>query len=176
MIICNQISLHPKSTCCVLVSDQHKRKIYTLKYKKSSDLFQDMELVFTNAMKYNKPNAIWYTEGERLLHIVKALKKKKVIHGKTTGNLEIAFNPIFEMDEPRIRSCTQCNNIMIPRQFVHPKRCESCSTDIKSEQPVYICYNHADEEKDFCNKCVARFCHNECQQVKYIDYMHVFIY
>ena len=130
-----------------------------------------MELVFNNAMKYNKPTAKMYTEADRLLHIVRALKQKKKIHGKTKGNIRIAFNPAVEMDEHDVRSCTQCNNIMIPKRMAQPRRCGRCSVDIRPGQPVYVCYNHTDGEKEFCNKCVAQYCRSKCQRVKYIDYI-----
>ena len=134
-----------------------RQKIISKKYSKDNKLYNDMELVFNNAMRHNPSGVVWHDEAQRLYKILKCLKKVKIIDENVTK-----WVPAPEYDSYNIRSCIQCNNILLPIKLGKPKRCGKCKNNIKAKTSLYICYNHNDKPHEFCRKCVAQYCRSKC--------------
>jgi len=131
------------------------------KYKDECMLFDDMELVFKNAIKYNGSANKWGVEAQRLQKILYCLKNKLIIE-------KIAFVP----SNDKCRSCAKCNNILIPSKNhnITAIRCSHCAEKINGQriEPIYTCHNHTDKIHHFCSKCVKEYC-SKCGKWNVVD-------
>ena len=130
-----------------------QRKIYENEYKHPNALFEDMKLVFDNAMKWNKnkkDNKEWYNEAKRLSQILSTLRAKKPLYN-------IQWIPY---DSNKCRYCSDCNNILLSIESA-PKR--QCNGSCNGNRINFICYNHKNNIRSFCGKCVEKYC-NKCNK------------
>eukprot|EP01084_Bolivina_argentea_P302245 521684_1 len=131
-----------------------KKKIHQNKYKNNNMLFNDMELVFNNAMKANTKGDIWYDEAKRLNKILLYLTQQKKIHCVTW----IPYNI-------NTRLCPECNNIMLHKTIKTPLKCHKCKCINYLSCYSYICHNHSNSTHSYCLNCVQKYCikcHNWC--------------
>eukprot|EP01083_Nonionella_stella_P255281 876412_1 len=125
-----------------------RKNILNHKYKSSSKLFHDMELVFKNAMAYNNKGNQWHEPARRLYTILQFMKTQSVIKKEQ-------FIPAMN----NCKTCPQCNNIMLPTKTITTRRCSQCSTNISGQRmDCFICHNHSDQSHSFCIKCVQKKC------------------
>eukprot|EP01083_Nonionella_stella_P188740 696394_1 len=125
-----------------------RENILSHKYKRSDELFKDIELVFTNAMTFNNEWDAWYGPAKRLYIILLAMEEQSIIKDET-------WQPATD----KCRTCPQCNNIMLPTKPITSRRCTHCSTTISPLMDAYICHNHSDKPRNLCAKCVQSYCH-----------------
>ena len=106
-----------------------------------------MELVFDNAMKWNKnkkDNKEWYNEAKRLSQILSTLRAKKPLHN-------FKWIPY----DKQCRYCPNCNNILKPIESIQKRQCNGSCNGNKIN---FICYNHKDNVHSFCRRCIKKHC------------------
>ena len=133
-----------------------QKRLLRDEYKTEDELFDDMARVFANAIKFNEAGTWWHEEAARLLLLLKALRKHKMM-GTPTWTLapELA---------DKCRCCPRCNNLMLSASAVEPVDCIVCGEDVRPRDASFTCHNHMHNALSFCEGCVKALC-DKCGQV-----------